>query len=139
MKITIVGCGNMGLIYARAFLKYEIVNRSNLLLVEKNEARMDELSKLNIGEVVVVSDPKIGESDLIILAVKPQDFLVLAKELKPVLKPNCILLSIMAGMKIEKIAGALDHKKIIRAMPNSPAELGMGMTAFTSGNDVSIE
>ena len=139
MKITIVGCGNMGLIYARAFLKYEIVNRTNLLLVEKDENRKIELNKLNIGEVVVVNDPKIGDSDLIILAVKPQDFYSLSKELKNVLKPECILLSIMAGMKIEKIADALNHKRIIRAMPNSPAELGMGMTAFTSVSNLSME
>ena len=51
MKITIVGCGNMGLIYARAFLKYNIVSKENLLLAEKNEARKEELLKLNIGQV----------------------------------------------------------------------------------------
>ena len=43
MKITIVGCGNMGLIYARAFLKYNIVSKNDLLLVEKNETRKEDL------------------------------------------------------------------------------------------------
>lgn len=139
MKITIIGCGNMGLIYARAFLKYNIVSRENLLLAEKNETRKQELLKLNIGEVCVVNDQRIAQSQIIILAVKPQDFNELSKELKQVLKPGNIIISIMAGIKMQRIEEALEHKCIIRAMPNSPAELGMGMTAFTAGKELSME
>ncbi len=138
MKITIVGCGNMGLIYARAFLKYKIVSKENLLLAEKNESRKQELLKLNIGEVCVVNDSRISASDIVILAVKPQDFNELSVELKQVLNNN-IIISIMAGMKLERIEKALDQRFIVRAMPNSPAELGMGMTAFTSNKSLSIE
>lgn len=138
MKITIVGCGNMGLIYARAFLKYNIVSKENLLLAEKNEARKQELANLNIGQVCVVNDSRISESDIVILAVKPQDFDELSKELKQVLKNN-ILISIMAGMKLDRIESMLSQKFIVRAMPNSPAELGMGMTAFTGSKSLSIE
>jgi pyrroline-5-carboxylate reductase len=139
MKITIVGCGNMGLIYARAFLKYNIVSKENLLLAEKNEARKQELMKLNIGEVCVVNDPRISESGIIILAVKPQDFNELAAELKQVLKPGNIIVSIMAGMKVERISKTLQQQNVVRAMPNSPAELGMGMTAFTAGKEMTME
>jgi pyrroline-5-carboxylate reductase len=139
MKITIVGCGNMGLIYARAFLKYNIVSKENLLLAEKNEIRKQELLKLNVGEVTVVNDPKIAESDIIIIAVKPQDFEGLAAELKHVLHSAKCIISIMAGMKMNRIEHALDNPNIIRAMPNSPAELGMGMTAFTANKTLPIE
>lgn len=139
MKITIVGCGNMGLIYARAFLKYNIVSKEDLLLAEKNESRKQELLKLNIGEVCVVNDKRISESDIVILAVKPQDLNDLSVELKSVLTPDNILISIMAGVKIERILEVLDQKNIIRAMPNSPAELGMGMTAFTASKVLTIE
>ena len=139
MKITIIGCGNMGLIYARAFLKYNIVTRENLLLAEKNEARKQELLKFNTGEVCVVNDARISESDLVILAVKPQDFSELGAELKNLLKPGNIIISIMAGMKIARIEEVLQQPVIIRAMPNSPAELGMGMTAFTASKAVSME
>jgi len=139
MKITIVGCGNMGLIYARAFLKYNIVSKENLLLAEKNESRKEELMKLNIGQVCVVNDQRVAGSDIVILAVKPQDFNELSIELRQVLKPENILISIMAGMKLERIASVLEQKNIIRAMPNSPAELGMGMTAFTASKSLTIE
>src|SRR3954462_4546710 len=139
MKITIVGCGNMGLIYAKAFLKYNIVSQQDLLLAEKNETRKQELIGMNIGQVCLVNDPRISESDIVILAVKPQDFDILSKELKQVLKTKNILVSIMAGMKIQRIEDALNQKSIVRAMPNSPAELGMGMTAFTAHSTLPIE
>lgn len=139
MKITIIGCGNMGLIYSRAFLKYNIVSKENLLLAEKNETRKQELLKINIGEVCVVNDKRISESDIIILAVKPQDFNELSIDLKQVIHPENIIISIMAGMTLEKISTTLEHETVVRAMPNSPAELGMGMTAFTATKNVSVE
>ncbi len=139
MKITIVGCGNMGLVYARAFLKYEIVKSGDLLLVEKNETRKEELTKLNIGKVVVPNDPLISQSDVIILAVKPQDFKELAPELKLVLVPQVVLLSIMAGVKISYLKEQLNHSKIIRAMPNSPVEIGMGITAYSASESIEME
>ena len=139
MKITIIGCGNMGLIYARAFLKYNIVSKGDLLLAEKNETRKQELIKLDVGEVTVVNDPKIANSDIVIIAVKPQDLAELASELKQILEPAKCIISIMAGMKIQRIETLLNNRNIIRAMPNSPAELGMGMTGFTASKSLSLE
>lgn len=140
MKITIIGCGNMGLVYARSFLKYDIVTKQHLLLVEKSELRKKELERLSIGRVVIPTDPAISESDIIILAVKPQDFKALAADLKQVLKPHNILLSIMAGITIDFISRMLGQGTIVRAMPNSPVELGMGITGFTCNhNNVSPE
>src|ERR1051326_1759245 len=139
MKITIAGCGNMGLIYARAFLKYDIVARKELLLAEKNETRKEQLKQLHIGEVTVVNDGAIKESDIIVLAVKPQDFTELAIELKKAVSEKNVIISIMAGIKIASIADALGTKNIVRAMPNSPAELGLGMTAFTAPKEVEVD
>lgn len=135
MKITIIGCGSMGLVYARSFLKYEIVSKQDLLLVEKSEPRKAELERLDIGRVVVPSDPAISASDIIILAVKPQDFKALSGDLKKVVTSSNILLSIMAGITIDFIERTLDHKSIVRAMPNSPVELGMGITGFSCYNE----
>lgn len=125
----------MGLVYARAFLKYDIVSKQNLLLVEKSEPRKAELERLDIGRVVVPSDPAISESDIIILAVKPQDFQALSGDLKKVITPTNIVLSIMAGITIDYIGRILDHKTIVRAMPNSPVEIGMGITGFSCSHD----
>src|SRR5258708_2156514 len=125
MKITIAGCGNMGLIYARAFLKYNIVSKENLFLAEKNEQRRDVLKEMQTGIVTTVNDPVISESDIIILAVKPQDFDELAASLKSIIHKKNILVSIMAGITMKYISQKLNNDRVVRAMPNSAAEFGM--------------
>jgi pyrroline-5-carboxylate reductase len=139
MRITIVGCGNMGLVYARAFLRYNMVAGTELLLVEKNEKRKEELRLLNLGIVVTPEDPAIGTSDVIILAVKPQDFAELAPVLRKVLNVSTLVLSIMAGVRITVLQHLLDHASIIRAMPNAPVEIGMGITGFSAREGISLE
>src|SRR5262245_38499201 len=130
MKITIAGCGNMGLIYARAFLKYNIVSKEELLLAEKNDQRRDQLKQMQTGVVTTVKDPKIKASDIIILAVKPQDFDDLAIELKNVVTISNLVVSIMAGITMKYISEKLGSNKVVRAMPNSAAEFGMGITGY---------
>lgn len=139
MKIAIVGCGNMGLAYARSFLRYNLVTKENLLLVEKSEPRKRALEKLAIGNVVSNFDDTISGYDIIIVAVKPQDFSAISEGLKGSLTPNNVVLSIMAGIPIKYIEEKLAHKNIVRAMPNSPAQLGMGMTAFSSAKDMPVD
>lgn len=129
----------MGLVYARAFLKYNIVAKSELLLVEKSETRKEELKKLDLGKVVVPADASIKQSEVIILAVKPQDFSQLAGDLKKVLAKESILISIMAGVSLAALQQKLGHDRIIRAMPNSPVEIGMGITAYCLSRGVSAE
>lgn len=129
----------MGLVYGRAFLKYNIVSSENLLLAEKNQSRRDELDRINVGRVCVVTDPQIKESALIIIAVKPQDFAELAPQIKGLINAEAIVVSIMAGITISRLSDELAHPFIIRAMPNSPVEVGMGMTGFSASTQVTVE
>jgi pyrroline-5-carboxylate reductase len=138
MKVTIVGCGNMGLVYARAFLRYQIVNADSLILAEKNEQRRDELMRLNLGKVTVADTPEIGDTELLILAVKPQDFNELAPKIAPYLTSRTTVVSIMAGITLQQLASSLGTTQVVRAMPNSPVELGLGMTGFSAGTDVLV-
>ncbi|ACT94722.1 pyrroline-5-carboxylate reductase [Dyadobacter fermentans] len=138
MKIAIIGCGNMGMAFARAFLKFDLVKNQDFLLVEKSTDRMDSLTAFQPGVITGVIGPQIGEYDLIIVSVKPQDFLSVASSLKEVIQPSQVVLSIMAGVTIEGIQSALEHKAVIRAMPNTPAMLGMGITAYSASPEVDI-
>lgn len=128
----------MGLVYARAFLRYQIVNADSLILAEKNEQRRDELMRLNLGKVTVADTPEIGDTDLLILAVKPQDFNDLAPKIAPYLTSRTTVVSIMAGITLQQLASSLGTTQVVRAMPNSPVELGLGMTGFSAGTDVPV-
>ncbi len=136
MKILIIGGGNMGTTYARSFLHAHIVEHDNMMILEKSPEKVKSLTGAGIG--IVFSDPAecLSQADLIILAVKPQDTQVLFDRLKPMIEPQQVFLSIMAGVKMQSIAQALSAPKIIRAMPNLPAQIGLGMTAYTATPEV---
>ncbi|MFT6783417.1 MAG: pyrroline-5-carboxylate reductase [Saprospiraceae bacterium] len=136
MKILIIGGGNMGLTFAKSFLKTHIVSKENMLILEKSPEKADELRKLDIGTVYGKTGDYITTADLIILAVKPQDTSALFSIIEPYIDEQQVVLSIMAGVKIETIASQLGTDKIIRAMPNLPAQIGAGMTVFTSSEAV---
>ncbi|PWJ60116.1 pyrroline-5-carboxylate reductase [Dyadobacter jejuensis] len=136
MKIAIIGCGNMGMAFAKAFLKFDLVKKEDFLLVEKGEDRLEKLASFQPGVITGTVGQQIAEYDLIILSVKPQDFHSVAQALKPVMQPQQIVLSIMAGITIQSIQEGLAHKQVIRAMPNTPAMLGMGITAYAASEEV---
>jgi pyrroline-5-carboxylate reductase len=138
MKIVIIGCGNMGLAFARSFVQYDLVKREDLLLIEKNEDRCADLRLLKEGVVINTINTDIAAYDLIILAVKPQDYPIMAQELNGKLKSDQVVLSIMAGIPIKKIQESLNHQAVVRAMPNTPAMLGQGITGFTSAEGIGI-
>ncbi|RME96495.1 MAG: pyrroline-5-carboxylate reductase, partial [Bacteroidetes bacterium] len=136
MKILIIGGGNMGLTYAKSFLRSHISSESDMMILERSPAKAAELAKLKIGSVFGKPEDCLQQADLIILAVKPQDAPQLFQTLRPQVEDQQLYLSIMAGVKIDTIHQGLGATKIIRAMPNLPAQIGMGMTTYTASEDV---
>lgn len=70
--------------------------------------------------------------DILLLAVKPQEFMGAALEMAGRLDARQVVLSIMAGVSIATIQEALRHEAIVRAIPNTPAQIGEGVTVWTA-------
>ena len=136
MKILVIGGGNMGMTYAQSFLRSQITSKKDMMILEKSPKKAEELTKKDIGTIYGTPEECINKADLIILAVKPQDINVLFNSLKSLVDEQQVFVSIMAGVTIDTICRGLGVKKVIRAMPNLPAQVGMGMTAFTSTDTV---
>lgn len=81
----------------------------------------------------------IESLDIIVLAIKPQGFPALLAELKPLLKPHQLVISVAAGVSVSAILRGLGKKKhpIIRVMPNTPSTIGLGASAIYANNEVS--
>jgi len=126
----------MGLTYAQSFLRSHIASKEDMMILEKSSQKAEALAERDIGTVYGRAEDCIRQSDLVILAVKPQDASVLFDRLRPLIDPQQVFLSIMAGVKLSSIQRGLGAEKVIRAMPNLPAQIGMGMTAFTSSEAV---
>ena len=139
MKIAVLGAGNMGLSFSKSFLKYELIKPQNLHLITRNENKKIKIKEsFPDSEISTFDEIKNLEADLIIIAVKPQDFTFVAENLSFKISEKSLVLSIMAGISIEKIQKLLNHKFVVRAMPNSPTLLGMGITGYTAADGISF-
>ncbi|WP_136667129.1 pyrroline-5-carboxylate reductase [Flavobacterium sp. H122] len=132
MKIAIIGFGNLGKTFASSFIKSRFIKSEDIHVI----TRTLPMPEMSLGIPMVnfynISSLKITDSDIVILATKPQDFEEVVKTLKPVISDEQIVLSVMAGVSIEKIKEKLGVKKVIRSMPNLGTQIGMGMTVFSA-------
>ena len=136
MKILIVGSGNMGKTYARSFLSSRVITEHDLFILDKSREQTSGLTEVRTGNIHTKPGMFVSEADIVILAVKPQDFVSLAEQIRPFIKQRQVVLSIMAGIKIDSIHNQLGSNRIVRCMPNLPAQIGMGMTVFTSSSAI---
>jgi pyrroline-5-carboxylate reductase len=81
----------------------------------------------------------VQDADLVILAVKPQKLSKVVSVLRGKIPPNAVVLSIIAGATIQTISEGLQHQAIVRAMPNTPAQIGAGITVWTTSRQVTPE
>lgn len=140
MKIAIVGGGSMGFTYAKSLSKSKLIDKQDdLSIFEKNSERIAFLKGEGFNQVFEDLSNLVSEASIIIVAVKPQMFSDVAKVLSPYLKKEQIILSIMAGITIQKMKDELGIENIVRAMPNTPAQLGMGITGYAVTPSISRE
>jgi pyrroline-5-carboxylate reductase len=149
VRLVFVGVGVMAESMIAGLLKRRLVAPAQIVGSHPRAARRAELeAKYGIRVVesnrVAVSHERAGgdtsaasgggeaSGSIVILAVKPQKLNGVLHELKDALDANDLVLSIVAGARVETIAGELLHPAIVRAMPNTPAQVGEGMTVWTA-------
>jgi pyrroline-5-carboxylate reductase len=90
-----------------------------------------EMLAAQYGIATVASNADaIADADVVLLAVKPQMLARVGAELRPALRAGQLVLSIVAGATTAALTGILGHDEVVRAMPNTPARLGHGMTVW---------
>lgn len=136
MKILIIGGGNMGATFARSFVRSHSADPDKVMILEILAEKIDALKKEKIGRIFSVPKECVPLADIIILAVKPQASASLFAQMKDYVDDQQVIVSIMAGVQINTIRQGLGASKIIRAMPNLPAQIGQGMTVYTSTDEV---
>ncbi len=137
MKVAFVGGGNMASALIGGMLQAGF-NASDIDVIEIDSQRADELGRRFGVSVHASCDAWLQASDVVVLAVKPQQIKQAAIELRPHLRQP-LLLSIAAGVQARTIAGWLDTFTVVRAMPNLPALIRAGITGAVALPQVSAE
>ena len=136
MNILIAGVGNMGTTYAKSLLASHFATTAEMQILIRSDAGRNRLPEIPDENVFRTAGDFITQADILIVSVKPQDFQTLAPQLRPFLQPEQIVLSIMAGVSLNSLHHSLGIPKLVRAMPNLPSQIGMGMTVFSCSPDL---
>lgn len=137
-----IGCGVMAEAMLAGLLRKNIVAPEQIKASHPRRNRREELKEKYQIEVFEKNDDAVEavrgfENSTVVLCVKPQRIQQVLQELKGIVQPHQVILSIVAGTKIEKISDELGNEKIVRTMPNTPAQIGAGITAWTCTEKVS--
>ena len=140
-RLAFVGCGVMAESMIAGLLRKELVAPEQIAATHpRANRRADLAAKYNIGtfenNAEAVEEIGKSENSIVALCVKPQRIDHVLRELENSVAPDQIVLSIVAGAKIETLSDRLKTRKIIRAMPNTPSQIGAGITAWTCTKEV---
>ncbi len=132
MNLTIIGGGNMGSAIARSLIKNSDIN------LTISDPTVDKLAEFQTQGATVTSNNQAATSsaDAIIIAIKPQYIDSLFAELKDQIPTNALIISIAAGVTIERFQTGFNHQQIVRVMPNTPAQINQGVSGWFASAEV---
>ena len=130
-KIAILGVGKMGGAILDGIVKSGLYNKKEILLYVHSEEKKDKYLNLDYDVTMDVND-LFKSAETIILAIKPQMFSSVLEDAKKYNFKDRAIISIAAGLTINYIEGFFKNAFIVRAMPNTPAQIGKGVTTLCS-------
>ena len=136
MKLAFIGGGNMGEAIRSRVVAQEISSRESIFVSDGNEARRQYLEDTYHVNTTDNNPSAVAVSEVVVLAIKPQTLTLAMEGLKGRLKPSQLVLSIIAGARIDTLRQGLNHGAIVRAMPNTPAQIGAGITVWATTPEV---
>ena len=139
MKIAFIGGGNMGEAMLSALIKNKVTLAKDITVSDADETRRKFLVEkygINISGDNVTA---ITNADIIVFAVKPQVLANIMPDLKGKIKPEQLMISIIAGARVATLKNGLTHNAIVRSMPNTPAQIREGMTVWTATREVTAK
>jgi pyrroline-5-carboxylate reductase len=131
MRVAILGAGSLGSAFARHLVMSQIIDPEELFLSVRSEQRAKSLKfDFPRARVIIGVDPEFIP-DVLVISVKPQDFVKASQDVIPWLSYNPLIISMMGGITHFELDHRLSPcKRIIRTMPNLPCIVGEGTVGY---------
>jgi pyrroline-5-carboxylate reductase len=136
VKLGLVGCGFMGEAILSALIEHKLADPGDIRVAEINEDRCTSVTGRFGVQATHDVLPAVEGAEIVVFAVKPQEFDAAAHKLQGRFHRDQTVVSIMAGVPIDRIARSLTHAAIARVMPNTAAVVGEGMSVWTATPEV---
>lgn len=135
-RLAFIGAGNMGSAILEGLLSQKTVEARNIIVLEKSPGTAESLQKKWAVGIAESAKEAADKTDIMLLAVKPQDLSAVSAEIRGNLRSSHILISVLAGITVQKLEESLGTQpRIVRSMPNLGALAGQSVTAVT-GKDL---
>jgi pyrroline-5-carboxylate reductase len=135
-KISFIGSGAMAEAMISGLIRNQLSEPKSILASDPRTERLDELTQRYRIQVSKSNLQVVSDADAVVLSIKPQVLQRVMDELKNHIKSDTLVLSIIAGAPIKKISDGLMHGMVVRSMPNTPAQIGKGITVWTAAREV---
>lgn len=133
LRIGVIGAGNMGQALVRGLVERSVYPQ-NISIFDVDKKKLDAVKKEAHVKIAKSNRHCVSLSDVVILAVKPNMIQAVVEEVATSVDEGCLVISIAAGVPLAKIEGYFKKPvSLIRVMPNMPALVGSGMSAFSLG------
>lgn len=136
LKMAFVGAGTMAEAIIKVLLDKKLVQAENLIASEPRPERIAELSARYGIRVMADNRQIVSGCDVVLLAVKPQVMSAVLADLCDRIPSHALVFSIVAGVPLQSLINGLHHKAVVRVMPNTPAQIGEGMSVWIASHDV---
>ena len=138
-RIGFIGCGVMGEAIMSSLLRGEQVTSDQLIGSEPVEIRRRDLSA-KLGVRIIDDNVAAARgADIVLLTVKPQSLNDVMADLAGTLDDRQLVISIVPGATVQQLSSGLGHQRVVRSMPNTPAQIGYGATVWFAGPAVDAE
>jgi pyrroline-5-carboxylate reductase len=134
--IVFIGPGIMAEAMVKGLTSRAGRQASSLRMSGPNTSRLQDLAGTYGVQTESDNRQAVAGADVVVLALKPQTLPAVLRELEDAIPEKAFVLSIVAGARIETITTGLQHPAVVRAMPNTPAQIGAGITVWTASQEV---
>ncbi len=138
LDIAFVGSGQMAEAMIKGLLDRDMVAAVRVRASGPRAERAAYLRERYGIQATTDNLAAVDGADAVVLSVKPQLLPHIEPELRGAIRPDALLLSIIAGARLRSIGHGLGHEALVRAMPNTPARIGEGMTVWTATREVTL-
>ena len=139
LRIAFIGAGAMGEAMVQGLLKQGMADKERLVAADPSPERGQILHERYGIETTADNATAARGASLIVLAVKPQVLPAVLSSLKGKIPSGALVLTIVAGARIETVVNGLAHASVVRSMPNTPAQIGEGITVWMASASVSLD
>lgn len=137
--IAFIGSGIMGEAMIRGLLTKNSIAPDKIIASDPWQPRLEQLKAQYAIQTTKDNREAAEAGQIIVLSIKPQSIPLVLPEIRGYLRSRDLLLSIIAGVPIRKLADGAAHAAVVRSMPNTPAQIGQGITVWTATREVTDE